>query len=110
MADRIEAILRRPRVEDASGYSRSTLYLRISQGLWTRPVSLGPRAVGWPGGEVAALNASRIAGKTDEEIRALVTRLEKARTATPHIAASQGISGQASQCSEGGSVDTDAPR
>ena len=85
MAEHLEQILRRPRVEAASGYSRSTLYARISEGLWTRPVSLGPRAVGWPAGEVAALNASRIAAKTEEEIRALVIRLEKARTATPHI-------------------------
>lgn len=81
MADHVEPIFRRPRVEDASGYSRSTLYLRISQGLWTRPVSLGPRAVGWPAGEVAALNAARIASKSDDEIRRLVTQLHVARTA-----------------------------
>ncbi len=48
MADHLESILRRPRVEDTSGYPRSTFYKRISQGLWTRPVRLGPRAVGWP--------------------------------------------------------------
>ena len=76
-------ILRRKQVESECGYSRSTIYLRITQGLWTRPVRLGPRAVGWPAGEVAALNAARIAGRSDEEIRALVTRLEAARTATP---------------------------
>ena len=32
-------------------------------------------------GEVAALNAARIAGKSDEEIRALVVKLEAARKA-----------------------------
>ena len=85
MADHVEPIFRRPRVEDTSGYSRSTLYLRISQGLWTRPGSLGPRAVGWPAGEVAAINAARIAGKSDDNIRALVTQLEAARTATPLV-------------------------
>lgn len=72
-------ILRRNQVEAETGYSRSTIYLRISQGLWPRPVSLGARAVGWPAGEVAALNAARIAGKPDIEIRALVGRLEAAR-------------------------------
>ncbi len=41
-------ILRRKQVEAECGYSRSTIYLRITQGLWTRPISLGPRAVGWP--------------------------------------------------------------
>ena len=76
----VPAILRRDSVESLSGYPRSTLYLRISQGLWTRPVKLGPRAVGWPADEVAALNAARIAGQADEEIHALVTRLEAART------------------------------
>ncbi len=35
--------------------------------------------MGWPSGEVAALNAARIAGKTDEEIRTLVVKLEAAR-------------------------------
>ncbi len=81
MADHVESIFRRPRVEDASGYSRSTLYLRISQGLWTRPVILGPRAVGWPAGEVAVLNAARIASKSDDDIRRLVTQLHLARAA-----------------------------
>ena len=75
-------ILRRRQIEAESGYSRSTLYLRITQGLWTKQVSLGARAVGWPAAEVDALNAARIAGKTDAEIRALVLRLEAARTGT----------------------------
>ncbi len=74
-------ILRIPAVKSESGLSRSTIYLRIAQGLWTKPVSLGARAVGWPSGEVAAINAARIAGKTDEEVRALVAKLEMARKA-----------------------------
>jgi len=78
----IEPILRRPRVEEAIGLSRSTIYLRVSQGLFTQPVSLGPRAVGWPASEVAAINAARIAGQSDDEIRALVTQLHNARGAT----------------------------
>ena len=76
-----QTIFRFPSVKSESGYSRSTVYLRISQGLWTKQVSLGPRCVGWPAHEVAALNAARIAGKTDEEIRALVLKLEAARKA-----------------------------
>jgi prophage regulatory protein len=78
----IEPILRRPRVEEAIGLSRSTIYLRVSQGLFTQPVSLGPRAVGWPASEVAAIIAARIAGKPDEEIRELVAQLEAARMAS----------------------------
>jgi prophage regulatory protein len=75
-------ILRRKQVEAETGYSRSTIYLRISQGLWPKPVSLGPRAVGWPAAEVASMNAARINGKSDEEIRTLVARLETDRCST----------------------------
>lgn len=81
MTDNVEPLLRRPSVQRASGQSRSILYLRISEGLWTRPVSIGPRAVAWPAGEVAALNAARIAGRSDDEIRQLVSRLHLARDA-----------------------------
>ena len=72
-------ILRIPTVKIRSGYSRPTIYLRISQGLWTSPVSLGPRAVGWPDYECDSLTAARISGKTDAEIRDLVLKLESAR-------------------------------
>jgi prophage regulatory protein len=75
----INTILRLPSVKSESGLSRSTIYLRIAEGLWTKPVSLGARAVGWPSDEVAAINAARIAGKTDDEVRALVAKLEAAR-------------------------------
>ena len=72
-------LIRRKQVEDRTGLSRSTIYLRIQEGTFPRPVNLGVRAVGWPSDEVAALNAARIAGKTDDEIRALVAKLEAAR-------------------------------
>jgi prophage regulatory protein len=72
-------ILRMPAVKTESGLSRSTIYLRVSQRLWTKPVLLGARAVGWPSDEVEALNAARIAGRTDDEIRDLVAKLEAAR-------------------------------
>lgn len=77
----LQTIYRLPAVKSESGYSRSTIYLRIAQGLWTKQVSLGPRCVGWPAHEVAALNAARIAGKNDKEIRELVAKLEAARKA-----------------------------
>ncbi len=75
----IQTILRLPNVIAECGYSRSTLYLRVQQRLWTRPIKIGARAVGWPASEVAALNAARIAGRADPEIRALVSELEEAR-------------------------------
>ena len=84
MAQQLQAaltILRRKQVEAETGYSRSTIYLRISQGLFIKPVSLGARAVGFPAGEVSALNAARIAGKSEVDIRALVVKLQAARGA-----------------------------
>jgi prophage regulatory protein len=72
-------ILRISAVKSESGLSRSTIYLRIAEGLWTKPVSLGARAVGWPSDEVESINAARIAGKSDEEVRILVAKLEAAR-------------------------------
>jgi len=74
-----QAILRLPSVISESGYSRTTIYLRVSEKLWTRPVKLGARAVGWPAAEISALNAARIAGKSNDEIRRLVQELEGAR-------------------------------
>lgn len=44
-------ILRLPDVKQATGLSRSTIYLRVSQGQFPKPFSLGggdkSRAVGW---------------------------------------------------------------
>ncbi len=76
------AILRLPVVLRERGRSRSAHYLDIQQRLFTSPVHIGVRAVGWPENEVAALNAARIAGKSDDEIRSLVVRLESGRKAT----------------------------
>jgi len=72
-------ILRLPAIKTSTGLSRSTIYLRIAQGAFPKPVSLGGRAVGWPASEVAALNAARISGKSNSEIRDLVVKLEAAR-------------------------------
>ena len=46
------SILRLPAVKTRTGLSRSTIYLRVSQGTFPRPVSLGGRAVGWVEAEV----------------------------------------------------------
>jgi prophage regulatory protein len=73
-------IRRLPAVLEKTGRSRSSHYLDIQQGLFTRAVSIGPRAVGWPDHEVEAINAARIAGNSNEEVRSLVVKLEAART------------------------------
>lgn len=47
------SILRLPAVKARTGLSRSTIYLRISEGSFPKPVALGGRAVGWVENEVA---------------------------------------------------------
>lgn len=74
-----KTILRLPSILRERGRSRSAHYMDIQQGLFTPPVPIGARAVGWPADELAALNAARIAGKSDDEIRALVAKLVAAR-------------------------------
>jgi prophage regulatory protein len=66
-------------VQAKTGYSRSTIYLYISKGLWVKSIRIGERAVGFLDTEIDALNAARISGKSDEEIRSLVIKLEAAR-------------------------------
>ena len=46
------SILRRKQVEARTGLSRSTIYLRIQEGTFPRPINLGARAVGWLENEI----------------------------------------------------------
>jgi len=48
----VTSILRLPSVKARTGLSRSTIYLRISEGRFPKPVSLGGRAVGWVEAEI----------------------------------------------------------
>ena len=64
-----------------AGYrSNASIYNLIRIGLWTKPVAIGQRAVGWPDSEVRALCAARIAGMVEGEIRDLVKRLHAKRS------------------------------
>ena len=53
-------ILRRKQVENRTGLSRSTIYLRLQEGTFPKPISLGPRAVGWLENEIDEWLAERI--------------------------------------------------
>ena len=74
-------ILRLPAVLKRRGKSRSAHYADVKAGLFVKPVQLGLRARGTPDDEVDALVAATIAGKSADEIRALVRKLEVARKA-----------------------------
>lgn len=77
----VQIIYRVPDTLKARGIGRTQHYADIAAGLFTKPVKLGRRLSGWPEPEVAALNQARIAGKTDDQVRTLVRKLEAARAA-----------------------------
>ncbi|MFM0433743.1 AlpA family phage regulatory protein [Paraburkholderia aspalathi] len=46
------AILRRGQVEREVGLKRSTIYQRMQEGTFPRPIRLGERAVGWRAADI----------------------------------------------------------
>ena len=61
-----DTLLRLPQVKARTGLSRSTIYLRIAQGSFPRPVRLGgARAVGWVEAHVDTWIARRIEAARD---------------------------------------------
>lgn len=55
-----QVILRIPEVKARTGLGRSTIYQRISMGTFPKPISLGPRAVGFIEAEIEAWLQERI--------------------------------------------------
>lgn len=62
-----------------TGMAGPTLYEAIRKGVFVSPVKVTGKSSAWPASEVNAILAARIAGKTDDEIRALVVELTAAR-------------------------------
>ena len=58
---------------------RTSHYYDVKNGLFTRGVRMGAKSLSWPESEVDALIRARVAGKSDDEIRALVAKLEASR-------------------------------
>lgn len=84
-------ILRIPVVLKMFGFkSRTSLYKQINEGLFTRPVAIGPRAVGIPEHEVLTVLAHRVKGDNLNEIRAVVARLHHSRVNLACIDPSKG--------------------
>ena len=59
--------------------SSSSHYRDIQDGLFTKPVSLGKKSVGWPVDEINILNAAHITGLSEGEIQQLVEDLHAKR-------------------------------
>ena len=54
------SILRLPIVKARTGLSRSTIYQRVADGNFPKPVNLGARAVGWLEAEIDAWLSAQI--------------------------------------------------
>lgn len=54
-------IMRLPEVKSRTGLSRSSIYLRISKGVFPASISLGDRAVGWLEADIEQWLDERIA-------------------------------------------------
>ena len=62
-------ILRLPAVKARTGLSRSTIYLRVSEGNFPRPVQLGGRAVGWIDAEIDEWLAQQIENRSNPKCK-----------------------------------------
>ncbi len=63
----VTAILRLPEVKARTGLSKSSIYLRVKQGNFPSPISLGVRAVGWPDTEIQVWLEKQIAASRHEK-------------------------------------------
>ncbi len=63
-----ERILRLPSVIDRTGLSRSSIYLRISEGSFPAAIPLGPRCVGWVESEIDSWIETQIQERYSESV------------------------------------------
>ena len=62
-----QRILRLPTVKSLTGLSRSTIYLRMSEGSFPKQVNLGSRAVGWISSEIDHWIEEKLVSRNREE-------------------------------------------
>ena len=68
-------IIRRPEVLSKTGWSKSTLYNRLKEGLFPTPISLGVRSIGFVESECDRVIQAMIAGYSEQQLRDLVQDL-----------------------------------
>ena len=59
--------------------SKTGIYNRVKEGVFTKSVPIGQRITGWPDHEVETIVAAQVAGQTPEQIRGLVKSLHAQR-------------------------------
>lgn len=76
----LRRLIKRTDVSGALTLQETSVYAHVKAGLLPPPIKLTRRSSAWVEDEIAAVSAARIAGKSDAEIRQLVTELVAART------------------------------
>ena len=74
-------MLRMPDMTAKTGLRGVTVYKHVRLGILPKPIKLGERVSAWLESEVEMVLSARIAGKTNDEIKLLVSGLMAARTA-----------------------------
>ena len=74
-----DQLVRERERQNFTGIPTSSWYDLVNDGLAPPAVKLSKYTSAWPFSELTALNAARIAGKSDDEIRKLVKRVVSAR-------------------------------
>lgn len=78
-SEQVHAVARINAACALTGETRSTYYSKAAAGLLPRPIKIGPRAAAVPLSELAAINAARIRGVCDADIKTQVTRMHADR-------------------------------
>lgn len=78
-------LIKNTEARNALCVGNTTFYEQLNAGLITPAVKLGVHSVAWPKHEIQAIVAARIAGQSDDQIRALVKQLVEDRQKLPAI-------------------------
>ena len=67
----VQRVLRRQKVQELTGLSRSTIYALMAGGRFPKPIKIaGAKAVGWLENEIAEFQAHRIAERDNRQASA----------------------------------------
>jgi predicted DNA-binding transcriptional regulator AlpA len=78
-----KALWRMPRVIEALGVQKSTLWERVKTGHLPPPVRISARSVAWPSNEIIKIIDAQIAGCNGDALAAFVSDLVAARPKWP---------------------------
>lgn len=72
-------IIRLPDVIKLTGLKRSSIYIKVNEGLLPAPIKISKRAIGWPMNEIQQVVDAIISGASSEDVYQLVLKLMEER-------------------------------